>query len=206
MKQQRFSKTGIEQGESVVFLLNSFMENNERKESEEEEKYLDVCVKSALSGHKAEYQIISSKEFRKTFFPDTNFENVPRSEQSLIQTLKNEAVHKIFETSKLRYIVSVDIETSNTNKESDFNTQILTSSFVKQWTRISNFHAIVIDAKLKSKSGEFLSSSTGRAGYVVPILIILPLPPVPWFSMTENESCSAMGKAIHNFILSNDDP
>jgi hypothetical protein len=36
------------------------------------------------------------------------------------------------------------------------------------------------------------------------VYFILPLPPVPWWSMTESEARSGLGKEVHKFLISNE--
>jgi len=76
----------------------------------------------------------------------------------------------------------------------------------ESWARHSNFHALVLDVKRYSESGEISSRSEGAVGYVLPVLLIIPLPPIPWLSMTESEACSALGSAVAKFIVDRKEP
>jgi hypothetical protein len=73
--------------------------------------------------------------------------------------------------------------------------------------RESQFNAYILDLEKPSVSGTVVSNSFGKAGWGFGFAGILPLPPLPAaFAYTEKEGCASLGPAIHNFIVSKEEP
>ncbi len=184
VKQERFSRTGIGAQETAVILLGSYVNDNVRKDSEEQEQELTDCMRQAISDGQL-MQTTSGSDFRATLFPGMKFENTPRSSEALLDLFKNENVQKQLSAMRVRYLILVDIRTSSSNR-----TGMMGSS-----VRSSIFQATILDSKYRIKSGEIYSDSVGKVGSNLPIL-----------STTERDACSGLGKAVNNFITSTEQP
>ena len=133
VKQERFSRTGIGSQETAVILLGSYVNDNERKDSEDKEQELTDCMREAMSDGEL-LQTTSGSDFRATLFPGMKFENAPRSSETLLDLLKNENVQKQLSAMRVRYLILVDIRTSSSNR-----TGMMGSS-----ARSSIFHATIL--------------------------------------------------------------
>jgi hypothetical protein len=186
VKQERFSRTGFGAQDKAVILLGSYVNGNERKDSEEKEQELTECMRQAISEGQL-IQTIPGIDFRATLFPGMKFVNAPRSSEALLDLLKNDDVQNRILAMSIRYFIIVDIRTYSSAKTS---MPLLGSS-----ARSSIFHATVIDSKYRIKSGEIYSESVGSVGSSLPIL-----------SGTERDACSGLGKAVNSFITSTEEP
>jgi hypothetical protein len=119
-------------------------------------------------------ETLSANDFRTTLFPGMKFGNAPRSSEALLDLLKKDDAHNRISAMTVRYLIVVDIQTSG---------------------RRSLFHATVLDAKNRVKSGTVSSDFAGRVGSGLPIL-----------AGTEREACAGLGKAVYKFIISTEEP
>jgi hypothetical protein len=187
VRQERLSRTGIGAQEMAVILLGSYVDKGERKDSAEKEQELTDCMRPAMSEGQLVQVHVSGNDFRATLFPGVKFENAPRSSEALLDLLRNDEVQNRISAMDVRYLIVVDIRTYSSSGSS---TLLPGSS-----SRASMFHATVIDAKNRMKSGEIYSDSVGKVGSNLSL-----------FSGTERDACSGLGKAVNSFITSADEP
>jgi hypothetical protein len=187
VRQERFSRTGIGPQEVAVILLESYVDKGERKDSVDKEQELTDCMRQAISDGQLVQARVSGIDFRATLFPGVKFESAPRSSEALLDLLRNDDVQNRISAMGVRYLIVVDIRTYSSSGSS---TPLPGSS-----SRGSIFHATVIDAKYRMKSGEIYSDSVGKVGSNLSI-----------FSGTERDACSGLGKAVNIFITSTEEP
>jgi hypothetical protein len=70
----------------------------------------------------------------------------------------------------------------------------------RHWTRSSWLTATILDLRLARRAGTLNSGVSGEAGWVFPVFLIIPLPPVPYKAATESPACEAMGPAAADFM------
>jgi len=68
--------------------------------------------------------------------------------------------------------------------------------------RTTDVEAIIFDTSSAVQAGELRLSIEGGSGWFVPVLLILPLPPIPYGSRTESKACKTIGGAIAEFLYS----
>jgi hypothetical protein len=202
----RYLPTEISSGESVVILLNESREYGINIESESKERSIENCLKNAMTNENIQWKIVSAKDFRRTIFPGMRYGDTPRTVENLLLFLQDGKSRHQVEMQRIRYLIVVDTNTYNYGEKSDFAANQAGMVLSQTWTRSSNFIAFVIDVSQSAKSGAFSSNSSGKAGYVVPFIIIIPLPPVPIFALTESEACSALGTAVVKFLEGREEP
>jgi hypothetical protein len=149
VKQDRLHRTGIGAQERAVILLERYVYDNQRKDSEEKERELTDCLRLALKSDGPLIETLSGNDFRTALFPGMKFENAPRSSEALLDLLKKEDVHDRITAMTVRYLIVVDIQTSG---------------------RRSTFQATILDSKNRVQSGKVSSDSVGRVGSNLPIL------------------------------------
>jgi hypothetical protein len=182
-------------------MLNNYQEYFEKKAPEDKERYLETCMKEAIEAEKPRLNIVSASDFRRGLALRTKFEETPRSPEALLSILGDEEIRDRVAKLGIRYLVIVDMETYNSDKKINFDAGGGGWGVGQKWSHISDFRAYIVDVIKHAKSGDIGSKSVGDAGYIVPVIIIIPLPPIPYFSLTEREACSALGSAVHKFIV-----
>jgi hypothetical protein len=174
VKQERFQRTGIGAQEAAAILLERYVSDNRRQDSEDRERELVDCLREAMRVDGPLIETVSGYDFRVTLFPGVKFDNAPRTPAALLDLLKKDDVQHRISAMGVRYLVTVDIQTSG---------------------RRSTFRATVLDSKNRFESGKLYSDSVGMAAVNLPFL-----------SRTEREACSGLGKAVYNFITSEEGP
>jgi hypothetical protein len=203
----RFSATGIDSTESVVILLNKHSEYGENKTSESSEDTLNSCMLSDMP-ETPKLKIIATKEFRNHIFPGITLENTPKSSADLLSLFRNDDKRNQVEKLGIRYIINVELITTKTDNEHEFDVGGAASMGVTtRWWRTSTCRADILDLKRLSSSGFVYAYSRGDSGYAIwTVFLIIPMPPIVFFSRTETEACSALGKAVHDFMFSRAEP
>lgn len=196
----RYNPTGISAGESVVVLLNESLEYGERIESESKERSIETCLRKAFPKENLKWNTMSAKNFRTKMFSGLKYEDSPRTAEGLLAFLEDETSRHRVEILGIRYLIVVDTNTFNYDEKLDFAAEQSMWALHQSWTRSSSLTAFVIDVRQSAKSGMFFSRSTGKAGFVLPFLVIIPLPPIPLVAFTEGEACSALGTAVASFL------
>ena len=187
VKKERLARTGMDTQETVVILLARFTDGNERNDLLEREQEIRDCMKQAmLSSTGRVIQTIPGIDFRRTLFPRMKPENAPRSTEALLDLLQDDKERNRILDMSIRYIVIVDVQTDSSQG---------TGKSLWGSTKTSRFHATVLDAKNRIKSGEVYSDSSGTVGSSLPML-----------SRTERDACSGLGKAVGEFVASDEEP
>jgi len=202
--EKRYLATGLLPRESIVILQSE----SSNILSEDKEHSIETCMKTSMNLENPEINIVPSKDFRKALFPGKKFDETPHTEKALILFLQDEKMRHQVQKLGIRYLIGVGMTTQNSKKNSDFTADGGGGGAVlgigQTWTRSSYISAFIIDVNQSATTGELASSSYGTAGFIFPVVIIIPvivpLPPVPLISMTESEACSALGKAVMTFI------
>jgi hypothetical protein len=196
----RYNPTGISPGDSVVVLLNESIEYGVRIESERKERSVERCLRNSFAEENIQWKTMSANDFRKKMFPESKYDETPHTVERLLVLLQDERSRHQVEMLGIRYLIVVDTNTFNFDEQLDFAAEQSIWALHQSWTRSSSLTAYVIDVRQSAKSGKFFSMSSGKAGFVLPFLVIIPLPPIPLFALTEGEACSALGSAVASFL------
>ena len=202
--------TGINAGEGVVIVLNTFLSKDKPIESEGEEKSLGSCVKTAMADMNPNLKVVSAKDFRQMFFPDKKFLDSPRSSEDLLGVLSNpDAQSRVLQLG-VRYLVVLSAITHESERFWVHNVGDGYADRSKRWTRTSKMTADILDVKYLRKSGTVTSLSEGEGNWGmiaggVPQCGILCAVPYCKFPRTETEACSALGEALMKFLIDGHD-
>ena len=123
LKQERVHRTGMGAQERAVILLERYVYDNQRKDSEEKEQELTDCLRQEMVSDVSLIETITGHDFRAALFPGMKFENAPRSSEALLDLLKKEDVQNRISAMTVRYLIVVDIQTSG--RRSTFQATIL---------------------------------------------------------------------------------
>ncbi len=205
--QDRYIPTRISPAEGVVIILHEASKNSTNIESESKEREIESCIGTAMRNENQELKMVSAKEFRNSLFPGKRFEETARSTESLLSALQDNSSRYKVDKLGLRYVIVVGTHTSTFEQHGKFelSDRLWAWGYTKSWTRSSRFWAIIIDVRQRAKAGRISSSSDGNAGYVIPVLLVIPLPPMPFFAATESKACFALGVEVGRFLVGNDD-
>jgi hypothetical protein len=162
------------------------------------EQELESCLSKSLLKEQAKLNIFPAKEFRRVVFPDKEFLASPRNPGAIIELLGNDEFKARIATTHVHYLIILDIETSNTGKHWGADCSNPGCLDIRQtWVRVSNITATIIDVQHALRFGVTEANATGKAGYVIPVLVFIPVPfPIPFFSATESRACAGLGQEL----------
>jgi len=215
--QKRNYSTGIEEGERVVVVLNTFHAYDKSIESEGEEEALGNCMSKGMMKTNRSLRMVAAKDFRRTVFANKKFEDSPRSSKVLLSFLSGPSTQSQVTELGLRYIIIVSVTTRESEARSHAEAGGSGGSgicvFGREWTKYYSMSADVLDVKYLRESGSIRASSSGTAGcgFFTGVLggsgYCLPVPPVPFYfsQRTEAEGCSSLGAAVMDFIKGGDE-
>ena len=73
-------------------------------------------------------------------------------------------------------------------------------------TRETDMEATVWSVEQAVEAGVLKQKSVGETGWMVPMVLIVPLLPIPYGSATESMACRAMGNSLAEFLYSDAKP
>ncbi len=203
---ERYFPTGISPRESVVVLLDESSENPDAAEAQGRERSVARCLAEGMRIESPLLPVLPAKEFRAALFPGKTFAEAPHDTAAFLAFLADEGSRRRVEALGVRYLVLAEMRTSRVGERVEFDADHGLWVIGKSWTRRSVLYASVIDARRPVEAGRLSSSSEGPAGFILPVFVIVPLPPVPWSSWTETRSCAALGSAVARFLEGRERP
>jgi len=204
--------TGIETKDALTIVLTEYMECNADDSpsckvlphSKSTEKKFERCLSSEIHARRPELTIISADEFRQAVFPGIGRDAVPRTAEDYMPLIKEPYFHRYIKLNNLHYTIFLKVlfqsGPSHWQFAADHGQSLPLWGISKEWGKVSSIEANILDMYKYVQSGSVRSSSVGRTGFVIPVIIIIPLPPVPWFAMTETNTCEELGNALMQFI------
>ena len=105
----------------------------------------------------------------------------------------------------LRYLIVLKASTTESGRKTTFDMNDGVWGVGRESDRFTFIAAEILDIKEVRQSGSLNAHASGKAGFMVPFVLIIPLPPFPYSAMTESHACSSLGKAVAQFI-SDDGP
>lgn len=197
---ERYLPTGLSPRESVVILLDESAENPDAAEARGRERSIARCLAEGMRSESPLLAVVPEKEFRAAVFPGKTFAEAPHNTAAFLAFLADEGSRRRVEAFGVRYLVLAEMRTSRVGERLEFAGRGWMWAIGKFWTRSSVLYASVIDVRRPVEAGRLSSSSEGPAGFVLPVFVIVPLPPVPWSSWTETRACAALGSAVARFL------
>lgn len=203
----RLSTTGIDADERVAVILELHEGCNTGESSCRElrsQREFEDCLGGSLRGGKSKLTTLPAEEFvRKAFF-GTDPHDVLRTSEALLERTQDAEFRQTLAALKLHYIIVLKVRTIKTTAKPAVTGDPRFPWFWAagaEWSRYSNVSALILDAKEARLSGKLASRASGKQGFVMPVVAIVPLPPVLYSSMTETSACEALGQAVAKLIL-----
>jgi hypothetical protein len=102
----------------------------------------------------------------------------------------------------LDYLVRIGVVQSRSDKQAELELgdEVGGWAFGQTWTKSAMIKASIYSAETGKLVGELSADLTKEAFWMVPVLIIVPLPPVVWSPNVEATSCTEMGEALGRFF------
>lgn len=208
----RFAATGIESGEAITIILGEYQECKDHVDggcpasslTENSEREFALCLSGAMGAAERDLKIIPAETFWLTAFPGIAFQDLPRSSEVLTVLLKDEGFRGRIAPLNLRYAIVLKVSTRESGRKTTFGASQGVWGIGRESIRASSISAEIMDLREARPSGRLSTRVRGQAGFAVPVILIIPLPPVPYSAMTETRACGSLGKAVANFVTGKD--
>jgi hypothetical protein len=209
---KRDAPTEIGNNDRIVVVLASYIDCEDTtkpddckapKESTAVESSIERCVGTAIRARIPAIDIMRAREFREKVFPGIEFKDSPRSEDDLLVALSDPETRNKMEVLGLRYILVLQVETSDGQRTWGWGAGQGGVAFVHEWDRRSHFQAIVVDILERKRAGILRVSNLQKKGSGFGIALIIPFP-IYYASNVESQSCRELGLALADFLKGKD--
>jgi hypothetical protein len=198
--------TGIATGDAVAFLLSKY--EGEKKEQFEQklfskeqfEQKLFSCVSRELKNSRLGLRIISPREFRQTAFSGLTVDQHPKSAGDVFELLGDGRSIGDPSTSRLRYVVLLDVTVSESPKQWDLGVGQAGAVVYKEWMKYVRLNSTVLDVGQRRVAGSLLATSEGEQGTGVGVAIIVPFPIIVRTDPL-GKACTKIGQELAHFLV-----
>lgn len=112
------------------------------------------------------------------------------------------AIQHAVSAANIGYVILLQSTTTDSDRHTTFGAGGAAWAVGRESTRETTLVASVWSVLPSTKVGELEQRAHGQTGWMVPVLIIIPFPPIPYTSDTESKACEAMGHALAEFLYS----
>lgn len=208
VSQSRLASTGIDLQDGVAVLATTYRGPGTPDSADalaplapkEEKQDLERCLSRAILKNQPVTRILDSETFLERIAPGTSFPSSPRSADEVLGALADDEFIRRAREFNLRYIILLAEVASKGPKRSNFDTRVYFSIVGEEWDRTTDLEAEVLDVASGRRAGTVRASDTGVRGYVVPFILIIPLPPIVYGTRTRGSACAALGQALLAFL------
>jgi hypothetical protein len=212
----RKAPTTLESGEAVVVVLNSYKDCANKaaadchtSASEFSENELEHCVGTAMRKQISTVTLVRASAFRQAVAPGKQFRESPHSADTILAALQDPVLRSKLRELHLRYVMVLDVDAADSPTQTHFGADgrdgILVWGIGREWTHFAELSATVVDLREVREAGVITANASGKTGYAVVAIWILPLPPIPTsFSASESRACNALGLALADFVRGKD--
>lgn len=220
------SGTGMNPGEAVVVMLSSLRECGTRPAndcvasawSSFDEAEVERCIGAGLKQRIKNLETIRASRVRDALVAAPRSRASLRSVESILEALDSPSSPGELHRLQLKYVVVIDIETSDSPTQSKFDQSKFDMSkgggglpamgvVRTQWHR-ATYTATILDAREARKTGVITVDASGRSEYVMGVgfLYILPVPILmpTSFSVSKSEACAKLSDAVAQFLKDSD--
>lgn len=197
---KRFMPTNLSAGKSVGIIIDNYEKCDDGRTTDckvneklltKKKKYIQDCLDHG----------IRNADKKLTILHNLLSNNTTSMKQSSGETFSERIFPGDSSSSGIDFVVFIRMKTDDGKKHMQFAAaQGGGWAIGEESTRITNMWAEIYDAHNMGKAGELSSTLSGKVGWGVPVLLIIPLPPFIYASDTEAAVCYAMGEAIAKFI------
>lgn len=207
---EKFLLTSIEAGDKVGVVIFDYLLCYERKgencipneKVSDAQQFFGTCIAKNISATAENADVIYDDGLQNALF--THREEQDYSDQALDNFISSPDVTKILKGRNLKYLVLLDISTREKDRRTTFAADEFLWGVGRESTRETVINSRIYDVPNAQLTGHLNTRLSGSRGFVVPVMLIIPLPPVPYSTMTETNTCRAMGRAIGRYLVNNE--
>lgn len=164
------------------------------------------CLASASVGTQPVVTVMPGHVFHERYLASIQQEYEELDEASVLGALDQPAIGGLVAQEGIGCVVMLEVFTRDADRQTTFAAEQGVWGVGRESQRTTMYKATVWGSAVRGRVGTLALQTKGRTGWVVPVLVVLPLPPVPYWSNTESRACEAMGDALVEFLYSEEEP
>ena len=166
-----------------------------------------TCLRNALQGAPRRVDVIPGHQFHTQFLTRYQADYETLSAHSTLALLARHDLRGELLQARIGFVVLLHIETREHDRRTSFDVGEKGGWGVgRRSKRTTHIVATVWSTEQSVEAGVLTQRGEGLSGWVVPVLLVIPLPPIPYSSGTESKACRAMGNALAEFLYSDAKP
>ncbi len=167
------------------------------------------CVGSAFGRSSSRITIVPGDVLHQKYLVAAEPDYRALTPERAVELMSVPAVSAALQQDGVGYVVLLSSTTKDENRHTVVDDEAIDQGmlfFGRKSRRVTEIEAVVFNTATVVRAGDLRLSIEGESGWMVPVIVILPLPPIPYGSRTESKSCKAMGGAIAEFLYSDATP
>jgi len=164
------------------------------------------CLSSAAADTQHVVTVMPGHVFHKRYLASIQPEYEELDEAGVLGALEQPAIGGLVAQDGIGYVVTLEVFTRDADRQTTFAAEQGMWGVGRESRRTTTYKATVWGSAVRARVGTLVLETHGRTGWVVPVLVVLPMPPVPYWSNTESRACEAMGNALVEFLYSAAEP
>jgi hypothetical protein len=160
------------------------------------------CVARGLKGKVHRISVIPGNEFHQRFTtwlgPDYELLTV----EKLTAALADPEFRSALGRDGIGYLLPLTTVTRDARRHTTFAASQGAWGIGRESERTTTLTATVLSVDAGASAGDVVLDTKGMAGWVMPVFVIVPLPPVPYGTNTEKHACKALGREVARFLYS----
>lgn len=205
----RYFNTSLREGESIGLVLASYgacyHHNNQECGPESDlsakQREFENCVVRAIKAENPAVDVVPSEKFMPILARNSS----ANTGTALDAQLENPALREELTAMGLKYLVAMEVQTEESERRTGGGVPNVAAApaiwiIGRGGDRTTWFVSRIFESISGEETGHLDTELSGADGWFVPVLVIIPLPPIPFSTATESRTCTAMGEALAKFI------
>lgn len=214
----RTASTGIPRDTNVAVMLlfhKSCLEHRDRTGgncapstvTEQMNDEIATCLRNALEGTPRRVGVMPGHVFHARFLAGNQADYERLTQSATLASLGQPELRGALSEAGIGFVVLMQVET----REFGRHTSVEGGSgggwaIGRTSIRETDMVATVWSVEQSVEAGVLKQKSVGESGWMVPMVLVVPLLPIPYSSATESMACRVMGNALAEFLYSDAKP
>jgi hypothetical protein len=167
---------------------------------------LATCVQNAFAGTRYTVNVMPGHVFHERYLARAQPKYQDLDKDQTIKLLSAAELRNALQEAGFGYVVLFEAVTREHDRRTGFDPNIYETTFGRESVRDTSLVATVWSVDRSISTGTLNEKSEGVSGWILPVILVFPLLPIPYESDTESNACKAIGRALAEFLYSNARP
>lgn len=166
-----------------------------------------ICLRNALAGTPRRVGVVPGHVFHARFLAGDQADYERLTQPATLALLRQPKLSGALSEAGISFVVLMQVETREFGRHT-----IVEGGSGGGWgigrtsRRETDIVATVWSVEQAIEAGVLRQKAVGESGWMVPMVLVVPLLPIPYSSATESTACRVMGSALAEFLYSDAKP